>query len=311
MLDLVRQQKLLAYDLPDPFGRAKRRENDAMLKLYPQLVAELDSHDKEGAARTLLLLVEGVFAGNIFDLGVTATAERFKNCSPDFMQIREDLGHRRPWLVDHYDAFARRMLAADGYRKAVFFLDNAGSDCILGVLPLLRWMAQRGTEVVCAANRLPALNDVTHRELGELLRRVGMLDPTMAKLVREGRIRSVESGGVAPLLDLRHVSAALNAAAQGADIVFLEGMGRGLLSNYDAAFRVAAVKLCMIKDALTAQRLGGRLFDVVLRFDEAGPAPAGRGGGRHAKSRFRTAGIWPITRMFVQRAPAACRLPWM
>jgi len=273
VLDLVRQQKLLAYGLPDPFARAKQRENDAMLKLYPQIVAELDSHHEEGAARALLLLVEGVFAGNIFDLGVTVTAERFRTESPDFVQIRDDLGGKRPWLVDHYDAFAEKMLAPPAYKKAIFFLDNAGSDCILGVLPLVRWMAQRGTEVVCAANRLPALNDVTHHELREVLRRIGMIDKTMAEFLRKDRITVVESGGVAPLLDLRHVSAALNEAAPGADVIFLEGMGRGVMSNFDATFKVDAVKLCMLKDPLTAERIGGKMFDVVLRFDPAAPGP--------------------------------------
>lgn len=269
VLDILRQQKLFAHDIPDPFEKAKARENDAMLKLYPQIIAELDAHT-EGPREMLLLLVEGMFAGNIFDLGVTATADRFKHDSPDFCKIRDELGGKRPWLVDQFDAFAERMLGNGGvppYRKMVFFLDNAGSDCVLGVIPFARHMAKLGVQVVLAANRLPALNDVTHTELREVLRRAGALDGVLRELVEGGRITVVESGGIAPLIDLRHVSDAVNAAAADADLVVLEGMGRGLESNFHAAFKVDAVKLCMIKDPMIAKRAGGEIYDCVFRFD--------------------------------------------
>ena len=170
--------------------------------------------------------------------------------------------------------FADRVLLGPRYGKAIVFTDNAGSDCVLGVLPLARWLARRGTTVVLAANTLPALNDVTSGELTQLCGQVAQRDPIFAALLVRRRIRVIPSGGVAPLLDLRHLSPECNHEAADADLVILEGMGRGLESNYDARFQCDALKICMIKDKCIAGRHGGKLFDVVFRFD---PAPAKSG----------------------------------
>jgi type II pantothenate kinase len=58
----------------------------------------------------------------------------------------------------------------------------------------------------------------------------------------------------------------LNAAAADADLVILEGMGRGVESNLDAKFSCDAVSLAMIKDEMVARRLNGKVFDVVCQF---------------------------------------------
>jgi len=267
VLDLIRQQKLRAFDIPDPFEKMKHRENAAMLPLYPRVIAELDAHTSE--AECLLLLTEGIFAGNIYDLGAGPTVQRFATESVDFIKIRDSIGGTRPWLIDHYDAFAACILAGPRHRKAIFFCDNAGSDCILGVLPFVRWMAHRGTQMIVAANRLPALNDITYYELLALAAELSKVDPLLARLLDAGQIRIIDSGSIAPLLDLRHLSQAVCTQAADADLIFLEGMGRGLESNFDAAFNVDAVKLCMIKIEMVAKRHGGKLYDTVLRFDPA------------------------------------------
>jgi type II pantothenate kinase len=274
VLEVLRQHKLRVHGLPDPFQNTKARENAAMLAQYPALVAELDGHAVDSPQRQLLLLVEGVFAGNIFDLGTAATAQRYADESPDFIHVRDSLEGKRPWLVDHLDAWSARLLDAPGgvggYRKAVLFLDNAGSDFLLGVLPLARWLARRQVRVVLAANMLPALNDVTITELPGLLQQAAAVDPVLADQLAAGLITAVDSGGIAPLIDLRHISDALNAAAADADLVILEGMGRAVGSNFDAQFSVDSVKICMVKDPIIAGRLGGRTFDTVLRFDPGG-----------------------------------------
>lgn len=89
VLDMIRQQKLHAYDLHDPFFKTKQRENVAMRALYVNLISELDSTGDD--AKLLLLLVEGLFAGNIFDLGASATSARFATESPDFISVRDSL----------------------------------------------------------------------------------------------------------------------------------------------------------------------------------------------------------------------------
>lgn len=273
VVDILRQQKLIEFDLPDPFLATKDRENAAMLVLYPDLVARLDEQLSEPPAHQLLLLVEGIFAGNIFDMGTQATAHRFSQESPDFIKVRDSLEGTRPWLVDHLEAFAARALAPSGYRKAVFFIDNAGSDFLLGVVPFVRWLARRGTAVILAANTMPALNDVTVSELIILLQQLAAVDPILAELLRAGKIIPADSGGIAPLIDLRHVSESLNQLCADVDLVILEGMGRAVGSNFDAQFTVDSVKVCMLKDPIIADRLGGKTFDTVFRFDSATPRP--------------------------------------
>jgi Damage-control phosphatase ARMT1-like domain len=49
------------------------------------------------------------------------------------------------------------------------FIDNAGADAVLGMIPLAREFLCMGAEVVLAANSHPALNDVTAPELEHLI----------------------------------------------------------------------------------------------------------------------------------------------
>ncbi len=271
VLDQLRQDKLIAHGLPDPFEKTKTRENEACLPLYPQIIAELDSHADPREA--LLLAIEGIFAGNIFDLGAGATTKLFAEKSPDFLSVRTSVERNRPWLVDHFDAMAKRILAGTPdrptHRQALFFLDNAGSDFVLGVIPFCRWLAQRGTRVVLAANRLPALNDMTVNEVQQWLPRLQAVDPLLDQLVRTNRIAAIDSGGTAPLIDLREISAIVNQEAARTDLLILEGMGRGLESNYEALFTCDAIKLAMIKEDIVARRHNGKIFDTVCRFDSA------------------------------------------
>jgi damage-control phosphatase, subfamily II, stand-alone protein len=279
VLDALRQDILLAHNLPDPFEGTKTRENEAALPLYPAIVAELDSHTSPEEA--LLLAVEGVFTGNIFDLGAHASVDMFANESPDFLSIRDKFGGKRPWLIDHFDAWYRRLAdvppaSAAGvhaslprYRQAMLFCDNAGPDFLLGVLPFCRLLAKAGTRVIIAANRLPALNDITVGEIRALLPRLQALDPTLDDLVRTGQILPIDSGNAIPLIDLREISEEVNRHAPQTDLLILEGMGRAVETNLEAEFTCDSLKLAMIKDQLVADRQGGKLFDTVCKFDVA------------------------------------------
>ena len=79
-------------------------------------------------------------------------------------------------------------------------------------------------------------------------------------------IELVSTGTGEPLIDLSLVSEQLNTAAADADLVILEGMGRGVESNLDAKFKCDALNLAMIKDESIARRVGGKVFDCVCRF---------------------------------------------
>lgn len=255
-LDNWRDEILRKHGFGDAFHDLKNRENAAVLPLLPDLCRQLDALDGEPQLRAV---IEGVFAGNIFDMGAEATAKQFLHGGPDFFETRTKLP-RRPWHIDQYDAFAPRAL--DGYRKAVFFIDNAGSDFVLGAVPMMRYLARRGAEVILAANERPTLNDMTIHDVAAWWPRILQAEPSLADLP----ITPTSTGTGEPLIDLSAVSDDLNRAAHDADLVILEGMGRGVESNLDAQFTCDALNLAMLKDHAVATRIGGKIYDVICRF---------------------------------------------
>jgi type II pantothenate kinase len=211
----------------------------------------------------LLTILQGVFAGNIFDMGAEATAKAFLKSSPNFHTTRSTLPPR-PWILDSGDELFSRLLN-DPPRKTILFIDNAGADYVLGVLPLARWLAMRGTQVVLAANERPSLNDMTIADVFAWWPRITDAEPSFASLP----ISFVSTGTGEPLIDLSAVSDELNAASADADLVILEGMGRGVESNLDADFTCDSLNLAMLKDPRVAGRVGGKMFDVVCCYRPA------------------------------------------
>lgn len=264
----AREDALERAGIADAYAVPKRVETERAIALLPALLAELDAmpDDERFAA-----IWRGVFAGNIFDLGAKETMAMFDAGPVDFEAVRAKL-KPRPWRFDDFDALSVQF--ADGgspYRCAGLFVDNAGPDVTLGMLPLTRELLRRGTGVILTANSLPSLNDVTHNELVDLLERVAAVDPAIRDALTDGRLEAVPSGNDAPLIDLTAVSPELAAACdrRGVDLVVLEGMGRAVESNFNAELTCDAVKVCMVKDAGVARELGAELFDLVLKFEPA------------------------------------------
>jgi uncharacterized protein with ATP-grasp and redox domains len=258
-LDRWRDGILRSHGFVDAFADLKDRENAKVLPLLPQICRELDSSDEKSQ---LDAIIRGVFAGNLFDMGSDIAAKSYLDAGHDFLVTRQSIV-ARPWLIDNYDLFARRIQNEPPHRKAVYFIDNAGSDFLLGALPMMRWLARRGTHVVLAANERPALNDMTMDDVAAWWPRIIETEPSLAGLP----IELICTGTGEPLIDLSQISPGLNAAAKDADLVILEGMGRGVESNFDAQFSCDWLILAMIKDQAVAWRHGGKLFDCVCRFD--------------------------------------------
>ena len=259
-LDKIRDRVLRGNDLPDPFKKIKERENQAAMALYPQVI---QSHRRLEGKDKWFHLVKGVIAGNTFDLGATATLHLGRE-SQDFMACIEKI-KPRPWLADDFDALAEKLLSFPNlpWRKVVILVDNAGSDFVLGVLPFTRELIRGGVEVVLGANELPSLNDITVGEVGEVVKALAENDPVLAESLRDGRLSIVSSGTDLPVIDLSLVSDELNAAAADADLLMLEGMGRGVETNWDADFTVDTLRICLIKNESVARRIDGENFDCV------------------------------------------------
>jgi damage-control phosphatase, subfamily II, stand-alone protein len=258
-----RQTTLERHGWPDPYLKVKERENNLAVGMYPEVIRRVDqtpAHDRWE------LLFRGLFAGNMFDLGCPDTIEMYNRGEMDFGTILSRISHR-PWFVDHADVLRERFMSTSKWKQALFFVDNAGTDIVLGVVPAVREMARSGIRVVLAANAGPALNDITIDELNPLLDRLCTGDTVLADLRTGGRITTVNSGNRSPLVDLGRISDECNAVAAKSDLIVLEGMGRGVESNWHQRFLCDVWRVALLKDRTVVKWVGARLFDPVCRFD--------------------------------------------
>lgn len=270
-LGRCRQSLLRKHNLHDPYQRVKEQDNAAAIALYSQTVRKLHAM---GGDEKWLHLIEGVFAGNVFDLGIPAS-QRTAEADEGFFEALESV-KPRPWLIDDFDGLAADLAPAPPTKwgRAVVFVDNAGSDFVLGLMPLVRELALEGTQIVLAANEYPVLNDMTADETVDVVEQLAAIDPDLAALIEAEMFEVVSTGNDIALLDLADVSDELNEAAADADLILLEGMGRAVESNLDAKFTVDTLHLAILKDAHVAQRAGGELLDCLCKYTPIEPAEA-------------------------------------
>lgn len=250
----------------DCFRGVKAAENATALRALAGALAATDGIEDDG--ERLLALVRGVFAGNIFDLGAASSADLYDTDGVDFASTVNGL-KPRPWCVDDFDALRARF-ATKTHAKAIVFVDNAGADVCLGMIPFIRELLRRGTEVVVAANETPSINDVTALEMREQIipALLEMGDSVLRDAIVGKRMRVVSSGSDMPVIDLRYLSAEACAEAETCDLLVLEGMGRGIETNLWAKFvKIDALKLGMVKHLEVAELLDGELYDCVCKFD--------------------------------------------
>ncbi|KAF1896991.1 hypothetical protein Lal_00034692 [Lupinus albus] len=154
-----------------------------------------------------------------------------------------------------------------GSAQVIIFVDNSGADIILGILPFARELLRRGSQVVLAANDLPSINDVTYSELVEIISQLKDEEGCLLG-VSTSNLFIANSGNDLPVIDLTRVSQELAYLATDADLVILEGMGRGIETNLYAQFKCDSLKIGMVKHPEVAQFLGGRLYDCVFKYNE-------------------------------------------
>ncbi len=73
------------------------------------------------------------------------------------------------------------------------------------MLPLARELLMQGTAVVIAANSMPSINDITAKELTQILNRAAQNDKLLSRSWQEGTLQVVESGSDLPVIDLSKV----------------------------------------------------------------------------------------------------------
>ncbi|XP_058779306.1 damage-control phosphatase At2g17340-like [Vicia villosa] len=262
---LCRLRELILRELgfSDIFKKVKDEENAKAISLFENVVHVNDAIEDEG--KRIENLVRGIFAGNIFDLGSAQLAEVFSKDGMSFLASCQNLVSR-PWVIDDLDAFKVKW-SKKSWKKVIIFVDNSGADIILGILPFARELLRRGSQVVLAANDLPSINDVTYSELVEIISKLKDEEGKLAG-VSTSNLLIANSGNDLPVIDLTRVSQELAYLASDADLVILEGMGRGIETNLYAQFKCDSLKIGMVKHPEVAQFLGGRLYDCVFKYNE-------------------------------------------
>jgi len=255
VLDRARDGLLREHGIDDAFRAVKARENERALQALPDRLATIDALP---ADRRLEELIRGVFAGNLFDMGAAKTAAMFMDGAGPAVGACHARAPGRRWCIDHLDG-----ASLDDFAHAALFVDNAGADVVLGMLPLARELARRGARVTLAANERPSLNDITAPELERVLD----ASPEMRTLADSGALRVLSTGSGDPLIDLADLDAAFCETVAGADLVVLEGMGRGLESNWAARLGCETWRVAIVKTETVAERRGTRLFGGVFRRD--------------------------------------------
>ena len=272
----LREECLREFEFYDAYRLQKRSENAVALSVLRDLIKDLDGMNPR---ERLWAVIKGALASNLFDWGSTSSMKLYESGSIMDLYRHTFKELSRPFLVDNFDEFAEAVLPGGAaewpcppmHKRAVVFVDNAGADIILGMLPLAREFARHGTTVVLAANSMPALNDITDNELKDVLSAVRELgDPVFQSVIDSGKITVVGTGTGSPTIDLKGVSEELASASAGADLVILEGMGRACHSNFHAKFSCDALWLAMLKDRFMAERYyHGKLYDTVCKFEAA------------------------------------------
>ena len=185
----LREECLREFGFADVYKLDKERENAAALEVLPDLLAELDELTPP---ERLLALIQGALAANIFDWGAKACVDLYHNATilEMYREARSKLS-QRPWRVDDLDDFAevwfcKSEIDDEGngrikspYKRAIIFVDNAGADVVLGMLPLARELLRTGCEVVLVANSQPAINDITASELKSVVAKAAEVCPVL------------------------------------------------------------------------------------------------------------------------------------
>lgn len=263
LLCRIREQILREVGFRDIFKKVKDEENAKAISLFGDVVRLNDAIEDE--SKRVENLVRGVFAGNIFDLGSAQLAELFSKDGMSFLASCQNIVPR-PWVIDDLDTFILKW-GRKPWKKAVIFIDNSGADIVLGILPFARELLRRGTQVVLAANDLPSINDVTYPELIDIISKLKDENGQLMG-VDTSKLLIANSGNDLPVIDLTSVSQDLAYLASEADLIVLEGMGRGIETNLYAQFKCDSLKIGMVKHQEVAQFLGGRLYDCVFKFNE-------------------------------------------
>lgn len=280
---LFRESVVSAFELGDPYAVVKKRETDAALERLTANPEEWGFGSSKGCDGRRLLAQ--LLSGNLFDLGSALTQKAFREGRMSLGVSAEEAWERaakaNPAESSELSSRGWRGLLSSEpsgetgapIRRLLILVDNAGADFVLGVLPLAVCLARELDEVILAANTTPSSNDMTLAEVRDVLQRA---KPLVGRRTEDGHLSVVGTGTGTPGIDLAHVGADFNSAAQRADALIIDGQGRGVETTWAARFRVPALRVATLKDPEVAGAIGRQLWDPLLVRQLPGEPARGR-----------------------------------
>jgi len=260
---ILREQCLHEMGFGDIFEHVKQEEKESALETLPGLLKKIDAlpeYEKLG------VLIDNVLAGNMFDWGANEVHNMLQKGELNFDSAKTKVKKSEKYF--NLNEFRERFNSEPKYKRAVIFVDNSGADIVLGIIPFARYLLSCQIEVILAANSQPCVNDVTYKDLLDIIERVAALDSTINNAYNQsGRLMISETGSGSPCLDLRNINYELAEACESADLVIIEGMGRAMHTNFHAKFLCDSLKLAVFKNANVAKSLGGNMYDGICIFD--------------------------------------------
>ncbi|XP_060516884.1 4'-phosphopantetheine phosphatase [Cylas formicarius] len=260
------EDNLRSHNLKDAWHMQKESESLQAFQEFNDRLIDIDSiNDFEEKWQEL---IKGALAGNVFDWGSFAVSSLLETSTRfGFGEAMKTI-ERRPWFHDNFDVWITH-LNRQPYKCVVIFVDNAGVDFVLGVLPLVREFLSLGSKVILAGNSSPSLNDVTYSELNVYCCKAAEYCNVIKNAISTGKLVTVENGQHGPCLDLTSLSPELCNLIKASDLVILEGMARAIHTNLDAKFTVDSIKMAVLKNEWLAKSLGATQFAVIFRYEPA------------------------------------------
>jgi len=249
-LTLVRETMLRACGLDDPYKQVKKLANEEAFNV--KVPADIDPFS-------------AVLAGNWFDLASPKVTDDFFSNNMNFSHLLKKVSNGE-WLFNHCEKARSFFEGKSGI--AIIMVDNAGIDIVCGISTLIEWLLKRNWQIYLAANRFPALNDITANELESLIPDIARRNPIIAEAIRKKSLKIIESGSGTPGFVLTYVSEALNSAAKNADTLIIIGQGRGIETTSGAIFDLPVLRLATIKSVYVAAKIGCRPGDLICYWQD-------------------------------------------
>lgn len=257
------ERKLRENNFKDAWLHQKHKENEMAFTQFPHRIKQIDNILDESLKWEQI--AKGVLAGNMFDWGAKAVTDILEESKEFGLQQAMDTIQSRPWFKDTLDKWVFKIQTTP-YKMTIIFVDNAGVDFVLGILPFARELLKQKTKVVLSSNSSPALNDITHIELKQCLEKASKHCQIIRDALNNELLIAMENGQDGPCLDLTKLDEDLCQLCNEADLVILEGMGRAVHTNLYAEFKVDSLKMAVLKNEWLAKSLGAEQFSVIFEY---------------------------------------------